>query len=423
MKTRTMLPAAFRDLQRPSRYKLYHGGRGSAKSTSFATVLIARAAAKTLRILCCREYMSSIRDSVHQLLADRIEAMHLGDQFTVERASIRHRNGSEFLFSGLKYNATRIKSMENIGIAWLEEAATISAHSLSILVPTIRAPDSEIWASWNPELESDPIWDYVAHPRPDSIIRHVTFADNAFFPEVLRREMRDLKERDYDAYQHVYQGKPRQTLVGAVYAQQLRDAVEAGRIGSVPYDPLKGVHVAVDLGFMDRTSMWLFQTVGREIRFIDFIEGAQQPIGAYLKQLQERSYVYDTVHLPPDARAKELGTGKSVEEIIRAAGFRVQIVRSLSVEDGINAVRTQFPNLWFDETRCADGVNHLRRYRYEVNDNGAFSNRPVHDEASHSGDAFRYAIVAMTETRTALFGSLEPPSFPNDQSHTSWMSR
>jgi phage terminase large subunit len=123
MKARTMLPAAFRDLQRPSRYKLFHGGRGSGKSTSFATVLIARAAAKPIRVLCCREFMSSIRDSVHQLLADRIEAMHLGDQFTVERASIRHRNGSEFVFSGLKYNATRIKSMENISIAWIEEAA------------------------------------------------------------------------------------------------------------------------------------------------------------------------------------------------------------------------------------------------------------------------------------------------------------
>jgi phage terminase large subunit len=183
------------------------------------------------------------------------------------------------------------------------------------------------------------------------------------------------------------------------------------------------VHVAVDLGFMDRTSMWLFQTVGREVRFIDFIEGAQQPIGAYLKQLQERSYVYDTIWLPPDARAKELGTGKSVEEIIRAAGFRVQIVRGLTVEDGINAVRTQFPNLWFDETRCADGINHLRRYRYEVDDNGAFSNRPVHDEASHAGDALRYSIIAMTETRAAFHGSLEPPSWPNDQSGTSWMSR
>jgi phage terminase large subunit len=423
MKTRTMLPAAFRDLQHPSRYKLYYGGRGSGKSTSFATVLIARAAAKPTRVLCCREFMSSIRDSVHQLLADRIEAMHLGDQFTVERASIRHKNGSEFVFAGMKYNATRIKSMENISVAWIEEAATISAHSLSILVPTIRAPNSEIWASWNPELESDPIWDFVKNPRPDSIIKCVTYQDNQYFPEVLRREMLDLKERDYDQYQHIYGGKPRQTLVGAIYAQQLRDAVEAGRICNVPYDPLKGVHVSVDLGFRDRTSMWLFQTVGREIRFIDFIEGAQEPIGTYLKRLQERSYVYDTIHLPPDARAKELGTGKSVEEIIRAAGFRIRIVQSLSVEDGIGAVRTQFPNLWFDETRCADGLNHLRRYRYEVDENGAFSNRPVHDEASHAGDALRYAIIAMTEKRTALNGSLEPPVYSNGPSGTNWMSR
>ena len=121
------LPIAFRELQRPSRYKLYFGGRGSAKSTSFATVLIARAAERPIKVLCCREFMSSIRDSVHQLLADRIEALGVSDQFIIERASIRHRNGAEFVFSGLRYNATRIKSMENISIAWVEEAATICA--------------------------------------------------------------------------------------------------------------------------------------------------------------------------------------------------------------------------------------------------------------------------------------------------------
>jgi phage terminase large subunit len=417
----TTLPSAFRELQHPARYKLYFGGRGSAKSTSFATVLIARAAERPIRVLCCREFMSSIRDSVHQLLADRIEALGVSAQFIIERASIRHRNGSEFVFAGLKYNAARIKSMENISVAWIEEAATISAYSLSILVPTIRAPNSEIWASWNPILESDAIWDYVKNPRPDSIIKCVTYRDNQYFPEVLRREMLDLKERDYDQYQHVYGGKPRQTLVGAIYAQQIRDAVEAGRIGTVNYDPLKGVHVAVDLGFMDRTSMWLFQVVQRETHFIDYIEGAQEPIGTYLKRLQDRPYVYDTIHLPPDARAKELGTGKSIEEIVRGAGFRVQIVKGLTVEDGINATRTQFPNLWFDETRCADGINHLRRYRYEVADNGSFSNRPVHDEASHGADALRYAVVAITEPRQARYETTPPrPRMPGGGS-TSWM--
>jgi phage terminase large subunit len=405
---RARLPVAFADLAKPARYKLYYGGRGSGKSTSFATVLIARAAERPIRILCCREFMSSIRDSVHQLLCDRIDALEVADQFIVEKTSIRHKNGSEFIFAGLRHNVTRIKGLENITIAWMEEAATISAYSLSILVPTIRAPNSEIWASWNPELETDPIWDYVLNPRPDSIVRLVTFDDNQYFPEVLRLEMMDLKNRDYDQYQHVYGGKPRQTLVGAIYAQQLRDAVEAGRIGSVPYDPLKGVHVAFDLGFRDHTAAWMFQTVGGEIHLIDHMEGAGEAIGAYLKRLQERPYVIDTIHLPPDSKAKELGTGKSIEEIVRAAGFRVLIVPALTVEDGINAVRTMFSSLWFDQTHCADGINALRRYRYEVDDNGAFSNRPLHDEASHSADALRYAAVAMTGKRQASYQYRDP---------------
>jgi phage terminase large subunit len=418
----TTLPSAFRELQHPARYKLYFGGRGSGKSTSFATVLIARAAERPIRVLCCREFMSSIRDSVHQLLVDRIEALGVSAQFIIERASIRHKNGSEFVFAGLKYNTTRIKSMENISVAWIEEAATISAASLSILIPTIRAPNSEIWASWNPILETDPIWDFVKNPRPDSIIRSVTYRDNQYFPEVLRREMLDLKERDYDQYQHVYGGKPRQTLVGAIFAKELRDATEAGRITRVPYDPLKGVHVAFDLGFKDHTAAWMFQTVQSEVRFIDYMEGAQEPIGAYLKRLQERRYVIDTIHLPPDSKAKELGTGKSVEEMVRAAGFRVRIVKGLSVPDGIGAVRTVFSNLWFDETRCADGINHLRRYRYEVGENGAFSDRPVHDEASHAADGLRYAIVAMTDTRRARYDPApRPPRYIPGVSSNAWM--
>jgi phage terminase large subunit len=139
--------------------------------------------------------------------------------------------------------------------------------------------------------------------------------------------------------------------------------------------------------------------------------------------LQQRGYVIGTVWLPHDAQATELGTGRSIEEVTRAGGWRVRIVPKLDVADGISATRTAFPTMFFDRERCADALQALRHYRYDVDDRGQFSRKPLHDHASHFADALRYTAVAMTEQRTARYGSLEPPSWPSDPSGTSWMSR
>lgn len=185
-------------------------------------------------------------------------------------------------------------------------------------------------------------------------------------------------------------------IPGQVYAAELRQAQAAGRITKVPYDPSKPVHTFWDLGWADSTSIWMAQIVGFEVRVIDFIQGQQRPLNDYLQQLQAKGYVYGTDWLPHDARAKQLGTGKSIEEMMRGMGRKVRITPQLSVFDGINALRTAFPTLWWDDEKCNEGLKSLKAYHYEVKE-GQLSKVPVHDWSSHAADGARYLAVALRD--------------------------
>lgn len=419
-------PEKLAPLFSPSRYKIAWGGRGAGKSWGIAAYLLTTAVKTPLRILCCREFQSSIRESVHKLLSDMITTYGLEHRFEVLEKGIRGRNGSEFIFEGLRHNIGRIRSLEGIDKVWVEEASNVSRRSWEILVPTIRKAGSEIIVSFNPELESDETYQrFVAHPPTDAAVIRINYHDNPWFPDVLRQEMEDLQARDPDAYQHIWLGECRYTLDGAIYARELREATEEGRITQVPYDPTKPVSVYCDLGWQDLTAIWFVQHIAGEVRLIDYLEDSQRPFNDYLKAMQGRPYVYQVLWLPHDAQAKALGTGRSIEEMARAAGWRVRIVPKLSVADGINAVRTVFPTIWFDRDRCGDGVQALRHYRYDVDPvTGQFGRNPLHDAASHGADALRYVCVAMQEARRATFRVAKPPPrifSPKERPGAGWM--
>ena len=204
------VPAAFAPLFTPARYKVFYGGRGAAKSWTFADALLLFASAYPLRILCARELQVSIADSVHRLLRDRIVALGLSRFFSATDAAIRNRNGSEFLFKGLRHNVTEIKSLEGIDICWVEEAQKVSLNSWDLLTPTIRAESSEIWISFNPGSPDDPTWtNFVENPRPGSIVRKVTWRDNPHFTAVLEAERRTCLEQDPEKYRWIWEGEPR----------------------------------------------------------------------------------------------------------------------------------------------------------------------------------------------------------------------
>jgi phage terminase large subunit len=415
-------PEALQFLFEPARYKIAYGGRGSGKSWGVARALLIMAAQSPIRILCCREFQKSIAESVHALLSDQIENLGLSWFYTIQQTKIIGANGSEFIFAGLRHNVANIKSIEKIGIAWVEEAQTVSKASWDTLIPTVRGDVSEIWVTMNPELDTDETHKrFVTNPPPGALVHKVNWSDNPFFPDVLRVEKDHLKATDPDAYLTVWEGHCRQTLDGAIYAREIRATTEEGRICRVPYDPTKPVHLFWDLGWADSTSIWFAQTVGFETRVIDFYQNNQMPLTHYLEAIQSRGYVLGTCWLPHDARAKQLGTGRSVEEMMRASGRTVQIVPMLSVEDGINAARIAFKNCWFDQDKCADGLQSLRRYRYEVDQaTGQLSRKPLHDDASHGADAFRYLAIGLKEPKAK---SLARPVFRvAPSSRNAWMS-
>jgi phage terminase large subunit len=388
-----------------------------------ARALLVMGAQHQLRWLCARETQQSIAESVHQLLEDQIARLGLSAFYRVERArivgTVAHQAGmygrklerpgcSEFVFAGLKHNVTQIKSYEALDGVWVEEAANVSRNSWEVVLPTVRKEGSEIWVSLNPELATDDSYlRWVVNPPAGAVVVRTSYADNRWLSETSRRRIEALRVSDPEAFEHIYGGATKAALAGAIYGAEMAQAEQDGRITRVAYDPTKAVHTFWDLGYGDLTTIWFVQVFPWEYRLIDFTEGRGEALGHYLKLLQAKGYVYGTDYLPHDAKAHSLGTGRSIEELMREAGRKVQIVPQLSVTDGINAARTIFPQCWFDAEKCADGLQYLRRYRYgEIQTLGMPTREPLHDEASHAADAFRYLAVGMKAPKK------EPPKRP-----------
>ena len=381
-------------------FKVLYGGRDGVKSWSVARALLILGTQRPLRILCARETMDSIRESVHQLLSDQIVLLGLDRFYSILQSEIRGANGTEFVFAGLRrQTVSSIKSYEAIDICWVEEASVVSRRSLTILLPTIRKPGSEIWLTFNPDLETDPVYqDFIIDPPPGAFVCKTSYHDNNWLSAESRQKIETLKAKDPDSYHHVYEGGTRSTVEGAIYKAEIQAAEKSGRIMAVPLDPMKPVDTFWDLGYADRVSIWAAQRSPFEIRILRYFEGDHQAIDYYLREMQQWGYILGTCYLPWDGGTKSLGTGKSIEEIMRAKGFKTQVLRQMSIADGINAVRTMFPQLYFDSKLCADGLQYLRRYQWgPTTALGVARREPLHDDASHPADALRTLAVGIKE--------------------------
>ncbi len=379
----------------PSRFKVAYGGRDGSKSWNFARALLEQGAKRKMLVVCAREMMNSISESVHRVLSNQIVNLGFEDRYDVGKAKIVGSNGTEFVFVGLKHNIDAIKSLEGADVVWVEEAANVSKDSWDKLINTIRKDGSEIWLSFNPELATDETYKrFVVDPPPDAVVVEILYSDNPWPSEVLRAGREKLKINDPDGYAHIWLGKPKRMLEGAIYAKELRAAEADGRIRKVAYDPLKPVHCAWDLGEGDATAIWFFQIFMAEYRFIDCLSDSGQKMQHYLTLLQGKGYVYGTDYLPWDACSGMLSG--SLEQAMRTAGRKIRIQPKLSIAGGIDAARTIFANCWFDEQKCQDGLQALRHYRYaEVKDMLTQTRQPVHDWSSHYSDAFRGAARAI----------------------------
>jgi len=207
--------------------------------------------------------------------------------------------------------------------------------------------------------------------------------------------------RDREAYNTVWEGMCRQTVDGAIFAKEMQQAEFDGRITKVPYDAAKPVHIIFDLGWSDQTAWWVLQWIGMETRLIRYEETSQTTMSAILARIQTYGYVVDTLWLPHDAQNKTLAAqGRSIEDIVRAAGYNTRILDRVPVVDSINAARTIFSKCYFDRENCYQGLQCLRHYRYDVDpDTGNFSQKPLHDSYSHGADAFRYIGLMLNEPK------------------------
>ena len=227
-------------LFQPKKYKVFFGGRFSGKSNHIALALLTRCSGLPTRVLCAREYQTSIKKSVHQLLCDLItqhDLHHIPDKkdkngkvikkgkpgFIITDNEIAHSNGSQITFAGLKTNISNVKSMANIDICWIEEAENVSENSWSVLIPTIRNPGSEFWISFNPKDESDPTYQRFVKPFISTLnetkvyqdekyyVRHINFDENLMFigdNETIMSTIDEIRENDPLGYEHYILGKP-----------------------------------------------------------------------------------------------------------------------------------------------------------------------------------------------------------------------
>jgi phage terminase large subunit len=337
------------------------------------------AAARPVRIGCFREFQRSIQDSVHRLLCDQIELLQMPG-FTATRTEIRHACGSLFLFEGLRHNITKIKSLEGIDVAWVEEAEHVSADSWDILIPTIRKPNSEIWVTFNPDQETDPTYQrFVLNTPPDTYLRKCSYMDNPWFPDTLRKEMEYLRRVDPDAAAHVWDGECRtmsdaQVLRGKWVVEDFE-----------PLDTWAGPYYGADWGFSsDPTAITRSWIDNRTL----YVEREAYRLGVEMDDLPD---FFDTV---PGIRKHTIRADNARPEIIshmKRRGFNIQAAAKWpgSVEDGISYLRS-FERIVI-HPRCKQTAQEARLWSYKTD---RLSGDPLPALASgneHAWDSIRYA--------------------------------
>lgn len=399
-------------LFKPARYKVARGGRGSGKSWGFARAILLRCAKEQTRVLCTREIQKSIQQSVHQLLCDQIAALGLSSLFEILQTEIRGPHGSAIYFGGLSdQTAETLKSYEGVDICWCEEAQAITSKSWKTLVPTIRKEGSEIWVTYNPELESDPTHQmFVVNPPPDCISVVMNYSDNPYFPKVLEAERAHAEATmRIDDYRHTWLGQCKPAVEGAIYFDAMSASIAAGRIRDVPHDGSLKTHVVFDLGWNDAMTLILAQKVASEIRIIHYVEGSQRTLADYSAELKglrldDQAMNWGQIFLPHDGFHTRHQSGKDDATILRGFGWDVSQVPNTSVISGIDRAREVFPRVYFNKSRTEQLVECLKRYRWNISQKTGEAMQPLHDSFSHGADAFRYLSLVEGELSNESWG-------------------
>lgn len=361
-----------------------------------------------MRAVCVREVQQSLRESAKRLLEDTIRTMGVGTKFGILSDRIETPGGGVIIFQGMAdHTAESIKSLEGFRRAWVEEAQTLSARSLTMLRPTIRMEGSEIWFSWNPRSKSDPVDKMFrsGDPPTGSVSVSANWSDNPWFPSTLEAERLDCQRTNPDQYDHIWEGGYVSVAEGAYYATQLTRARREGRIGKVARDPLMGIRLYWDIGGAgskaDACSIWVTQFIGREVRLIDYYEAQGQPLDAHVAWLANRGYGPGRVLcvLPHDGGTSDRVYAVSFEGALRKVGYEVTVVPNQgkgAAMQRVQALRNLFPQIWIDEANCTSGIDALGWYHERRDEHRNAGLGPEHDWSSHCADALGLMAIHYT---------------------------
>lgn len=393
-----------------ARYRGAHGGRGSAKTRSFAKMAAVRgamwaAAGEEGVILGGREFMNSLADSsMAEIKAAIREEPWLEALYDIGETYIRTKcRRIEFLFVGLRHSLDSIKSKARIKLLWVDEAEKVSEDAWATVIPSVREHDSEIWVTWNPKSKRSATNKRFRETPPESSkIVEINWRDNPWFPAVLEAERQEDLAKRPDKYGHIWDGDYEAITEGAYYASDLIKARAEGRISAVARDPNMTVRTFWDLGRRDHTAIWVAQWIGRTVRVIDFIEGSGQAPGYYFDELRKRGYAGCMAYLPHDGSrvGPDNSTGRSYEDQARDAGFDVEVILNQGPSAAmlrVDAARRLFPSIWIDETKCEGGLEALAAYHEKRDAKREIGLGPNHDWSSHAADAFGLMAVAYEE--------------------------
>lgn len=296
----------------------------------------------------------------------------------------------------------------------------VGSPPVGIVLSEYALSDPRAWAYFRPILAENGGWAIFPYtPRGNNhgktlfdaasangewFAQRLTADDTGVFtPEFLKREREDYirengREDGQRLFDQEYHCSFAAAVRGAYYAAYIEQARTDKRVGKVPHDPAIEVGTVWDLGIGDSTSIWFYQQVGREVRLIDYYEASGVGLDHYAKELRSKPYTYKhtAAILPHDAEAKELGTGKSRQEVLTSLGIRSEIAPKLSVDDGVNAVRMMLPMCYIDAERCQRGIECLENYRADFDErNKVLRSAPKHDWSSHGSDSLRYLAVTL----------------------------
>jgi len=399
--TRIDIPPAFGDFGRGYRYRVWHGGRGSSKSWTIARVLIAFAATRPIRVLCCREFQNSIADSAKRDLTDQIEALGLGPWFRVLETSITSTAGAEFIFKGLARNVKNVKSTSGVDICWVEEAQTISQDSIETLIPTIRKPGSELWFTYNPEHEDDPMHRLMRslEDDPEALVRKVNWQDNPWFPDELNKERLRLLKNDPEAYEHVWEGECRTISEAVVFRNRVSfEAFET------PQDTR--FYFGADWGFSQDPTALIRSFIQDDVLYIDY-----EAFGLGV-EMDELPSLFDRV---PESRdwpiLADCARPETISYMANRHRFRIMAAEKWtgSVEDGIERIKA-FRKIVV-HPQCKQIAKEFRMYSYKVDPRDSRIILPkLEDKWNHGIDALRYALSPLIQNRRRM------PSFANYKS-------